>query len=117
MAEALPILRDAMCSGETSVGGRRCDSGAFRLDLTRSRRTVRLYVESQFISLTLQDIEYLSRMFSVVQQKLRNYIVALQYVLPYVTATLTSVTYVDPPPDSDKHIHYPHLYEELIHFV
>ena len=39
MAEALPMLRDAMCSGETSVGVRRCESGAFRLDLTSSRRT------------------------------------------------------------------------------
>jgi hypothetical protein len=56
-------------------------------------------------------------MLSVVQQQLRDYIVALQHVLPYVTATLTSVTYVDPPPDADKNIHYPHLYEELVHFV
>jgi len=111
------MLRDAMCSGETSVGDRRCEIGAFRLDLTRSRRTARLYVDSQFISLTLQDIEYLSRMFSVVQQQLRDYIVALQDVLPYVTATLTSVTYVDPPSDPGKNIIYPHLYEELIHLV
>ena len=68
LAEALPTLRDDMRCGETSVGGRRCESGAFRLDSTRSRRTARLYVDSQFISLTLQDIEILSRMFSIVQQ-------------------------------------------------
>jgi hypothetical protein len=37
LAEALPTLRDDMCCGETSVGGRRCESVAFRLDLTRSR--------------------------------------------------------------------------------
>jgi len=53
-----------------------------------------LYVDSQFISMNLQAIEYLSRMFIIVQQQLRDYIVALQDVLPYVTATLTSVTYV-----------------------
>jgi len=41
-------------------------------------------------------------MFSVVQQQLRDYIVALQDVLPYVTATLTAVTYVDPRPDAEK---------------
>jgi hypothetical protein len=56
LAEAVPTLRD-MCSGETSAGGRRCEIGAFRLDLLRSRRTARLYVDSQFISLTLEDIE------------------------------------------------------------
>ena len=44
----------------------------------------------------LQNIEYISRMFIVVQQQLRYYIVALQDALTYVTATLTSVTYVDP---------------------
>ena len=67
LAEALPKLRD-MCCGETSVGCRRCESDAFRLDLTRSRRAARLYVESQFKSPTLQDIEYLSRMFIIEQQ-------------------------------------------------
>ena len=63
------------------------------------------------------NTDYLSRMFSVVQQQLRDNIVALQDVLPYVTATLTSVTYLNSPPDADKNIKYPHLYEELIHFV
>ena len=55
MAERLPMLRDAMCSGETSVGGRGCESCAFRLNVTHSRRTARLYVHSQYISITLQD--------------------------------------------------------------
>jgi len=73
-------------------GGRRCESDTFRLDLTRSRLTARLYVDSKFISLTLQDIEYLFRMFIIVQKQLRDYIVAFQYVFPYVTAYLTSVT-------------------------
>jgi hypothetical protein len=42
MAERLPMLRDAMCSGETSVGGSGCESGAFTLNMTRSRLTARL---------------------------------------------------------------------------
>ena len=96
MAERLPMLRDAMCSGETSVGGVGCESGAFQLDVTRSRRTARLYVDSQYISLTLHDIDYPSRMYSFVQNQFRDYIVSLQDVLLYVTTTLTSVTYVDP---------------------
>jgi hypothetical protein len=63
-------------------------------------RTARLYEDSQFISLTLQDIEYLSRMFNIVQQQLNDYIVALQDVLLFVTNTITSVTYVEPFPDA-----------------
>jgi len=41
------MLRDAMCSGETFVAGLGCKSGAFRLDMTGSRRTALLYVDSQ----------------------------------------------------------------------
>ena len=91
LAEDLRMLREAMCSGETSVAVRGRENGAFRLNLNRSRRTARLYVHCQYISLTLQDIDYLSRMFSVVQNQLRDYIVALEEVLPYVTASLNSV--------------------------
>jgi len=94
-----------------------CESGVFRLDVTRSVRTARLYVDAQYISLTLQDIEYLSRMFNIVQQQLRDYIVALQDVLPFVTNTLTSVTYVEPSPNASKNFDFQHLYEELVNFV
>jgi len=55
-------------------------------------------------------------MFSIVQQ-LRDYIVALQDVLPYVTATLTSVIYVEPAPEASKNINFSHLHVELISFV
>jgi len=115
LAETLPTLREDMCSGE--AGGCRCERCVFRLDVTRSRRTARLYVDSQFISLTLQDIEYLSRMFNIVQQQLSDYIVALQDLLPFFTNTLTSVTYVEPSPDASKNLNFPHLYIDLISFV
>ena len=52
-------------------------------------------------------------MFNIVQQQLRDYIVALQDVLPFVTNTLTSVTYVEPSPDASKNVDFPHLYEEF----
>jgi len=56
-------------------------------------------------------------MFSIVQRQLRDYIVALQDVLPNVTATLTSVTYVEPAPEAIKKIDFPHLYDEIVLFV
>ena len=85
--------------------------------MTHTRRTNLLFFDSQYISLTLQDNEYLSHMFIVVQQQLRDYIVALQDVLPYVTATLTSVNYVDPKPEASKKNNFRHMYKEIIHFV
>jgi len=56
-------------------------------------------------------------MFSLLQEQLRDYIVALQDILPYLTATLTSVTYFEPAPDASKNINFLRLYEELIPFV
>jgi hypothetical protein len=114
LAETLPTVREDMCSGKDD--GRRCESDAFWLVVTRSRRTARLYVNSHFISVTLEALEYLSRMFGIVQH-LRDYIVALQDVLPYVTATLTSVNYMEPATEASKNIYYSRLYEEIIHFV
>jgi len=105
MAVGLSKLRDAICSGEPG-GGSEFKNGAVRLNMTRSRRMARLYLNSRYISLTLPDFDYLSRMFNVVQQQLRDYIVAMQDVLPYVTSTLSSVTYVDPAPNAGKNINY-----------
>lgn len=42
-------------------------------------------------------------MFNVVQQQLRDYILAMTDVL-YVTSALTSVTYVEPALKANKHI-------------
>ena len=64
-------------------------------------------VYTSILSKILQDIDYLSRMFSVVQQQLRGYVVALQEVLLHVTATLTLVTFVDPLTDANKTLIFP----------
>jgi hypothetical protein len=76
----------------------------------------RHYVDSQYISLTLPDTDYLSRMFNVVQQ-LCDYIVAMQDVLLYISTALTSVTYVEPARNASTNINFPHLYKELITLV
>jgi len=47
LAEVLQMLRDAICNGETSVGV----AGARAVNFG-SRRTARLFVDSQYISLT-----------------------------------------------------------------
>ena len=115
MRDGLPKLSEAMCSGGEPACGNECKSGAFRFNVTRSRRMARLYVDSQHISLTLPDIDYLSRMFNVVQQQLRDYIVGLQDVLPYVSTALNSVTYVEPAPNTSKNINFPHFTKKSLH--
>ena len=48
LAETLPTLREVMCIGE--AGGRRCESGAFRLDVTLvGQRPVYTSIHSSFL--------------------------------------------------------------------
>ena len=88
-SECLLKLRAAKC-GVEPVGGSGCKSGAFRLNVTRSRRIAKLHSVSHYITLTLPNIEYLAQMFNVVPQQLRDYIVDTPDVLSYVTTALTS---------------------------
>jgi len=68
-------------------------------------------------SLTSLDPHYLARMFNIVLQQLRDYVLALPDLLSYVTTSLTSMVYVEPMPNASAHINYPHIYEELVSFV
>ena len=115
LAETLPTLRGDMCSG--GARGCRCESGAFRLDVTRSGRTARLYVDSQFIYLTLM----ISDIYRACLILYSNNCVIISWhfktCCPFVINTLTSVIYVEPSPDASKNVDFPLLYEELISFA
>jgi len=98
-----------MCGNEQYV----CKYGAFRLNTIGTNGVARLYLEKQYISLRIADLPYLREMFHVVQNQLNEYTLCLPDVLSYVTVTLTSPNYVEPAPNSSKHIMYSHLFEEL----
>jgi len=98
-----------MCGNEQYV----CKDCAFRLNTIGTNEVVRLYLEKQYISLRLADLQYLREMFHVVQNQLKVYSLCLPDVLSYVTVALTSPNYVEPAPNSSKHIMYSHLFEEL----
>ena len=91
--------------------------GNFRLHTPRRHGSARLFVGTEYISLTLPDMEYLVRVFHIIQQQLRHYISVMPDVLSYVTSSLASTTFVDPPPNASTFIYYPRLYEELVAFV
>jgi len=52
-------------------------------------------------------------MFHIVQE-LRDYVLALPDVMSYVTSSLTSLTYVEPVPNTSDLIDYRHLFEERV---
>jgi len=62
-------------------------------------------------------MDYLVRVLHIIQQQLRDYIIALPDMLYYVTSSLASTSYVEPQPNAITNIDYPHLYEELVTFV
>jgi len=115
LADCLPAIRDSMC-----VGGDRviikCESGNFRLHTPRRHGSARLFVGTEYISLTQPDMDYLVRVFHILQQLLRDYIIALLDVLD-VTSSLASTSFLEPQPNASTNIDYPHLYEELVTFV
>jgi len=116
LADCLPAILDFMC-----VGGDRivikCESGNFRLHTPKRHGSARLFVGTEYISLTQPDMDYLLRVFPLLQQQLRDYIIALPDVLSYVTSSLASTSFVEPQDNASTNIDYPHLYEELVTFV
>ena len=75
LADCLPAIRDSMCVGGDRVI--KCESGNFRLHTPKRHGSARLFVGTEYISLTQPDIDYLVRVFPILQQQLRDYIIAL----------------------------------------
>ena len=105
----------SVCNGRGTGAG--CVSGAFRLTTPKIFGSTRLYFGTQYISLTILDLQYLARMFHIVQQQLRDYTIALPDVLSYMTFSISSVTYVEPVPNASDLIVYRQLFEELVRAV
>jgi len=109
MAECLPRICESICGNE-NYG---CKEGDFRLKTMKSYRIARLYLDNHYIDLRLGDLQYLSRIFHVVQNQLKVYTLSLTDVLAYVTVALTSIIYVEQAPNASKHIVYSQMFDEL----
>jgi len=116
LADCLPAIRDSICVGGDRVVIK-CDSGNFRLHTLRRHGSARMFVGTDYISLKQPDMDYLVRVFPILQQQLRDYIIALPDVLSYVTSYLASTSFVELPSNGSTLINYPRLYEELVTFV
>jgi len=112
LADFLPKMLVSICNGAGTGAG--CVSGAFRVSSPKNFGSARLNFGTQYINLTILDLQYLARMFHIVQQQLRDYPTALPHVLSYMKSSVTSVTYVEPVPNASDLIDYRHLFEELV---
>ena len=95
LADCLPAIRDSMCVGGDRVVIK-CEGGNFRLQTPKRHGSARLFVGTEYLSLTQPDMNYLLRVFPILQQQLRDYIIALPDVLSYVTSSLASTSLVEP---------------------
>jgi len=116
LADCLPSIRDSMLVGGDRVVIK-CESGNFRQHTPRRHGSARLFVGTEYLSLSQPDMDYLVRVFPIPQQQLRDYISALPDLLSYVTLSLASTSFVEPPPNAITFINYPRLYEEFVTFV
>jgi hypothetical protein len=88
LAEILRRICEAMC-GDEQYGHK---DGDFKLNTTGSYMVARMYLQNEYISLTLVDLQRLSRKFHVVQNELKAYTLAMPDVLSYATEALFSTT-------------------------
>jgi len=103
MVQCLPTICESMCGNE-QYGYKESN---FRMNTTRSYRTA----SRQYISLKLGDLQYLSRIFYVIQNQLNVYTVSLTDIITYVNVALTSINYVEPTLNASTHISYTQLFE------
>jgi len=96
LADCLPAIRDSLCVGGDRVVIK-CESCNIRLHTPRKHGTARLFVGTEYISLTQLDMDYLVRVLHILRQQMRDYISALPDVLSYVTSSLASTSSVEPP--------------------
>jgi len=103
LAYCLPAIRDSMCVGGDRVFIK-CESGNFRLYTPKRHGSARMFVGTDYISLPKPDMGYLVRVFHILQQQLRDYIIALPDVLSYVTSSLASASYIEPQPNASTNL-------------
>jgi len=113
LADCLTSIRDSMCFGGDRVFIK-CEGGNFRLHTPKRHGSARLFVGTEYITMAQPDMDYLVRGFPILQQQLRENITAMPDVLSYVTSSLASTSFVEPPPNASTLINYHRLYEELV---
>ena len=82
LADCLHKMPVSTCNvgGTGAAAALECESGAFRLSPPKNYGSARRYFGTQYISLTILDLQNLARMFHIVQQ-LRDYTLTLRNVL------------------------------------
>jgi hypothetical protein len=109
LAEQLPTLCEKMCSDEKY----QCENGNFKLFTTRTYRTTRLKLDNNYIVYKLNDLQYLLRIFYVIQNQQINYLEAMPEIMDYAVHAFTATVYVEAPVNANKYIVYPQLFKNL----
>jgi len=81
LAKCLTKIHDSMWRGEKAQVFK-CENGIFRLSKPTIRRGLTtLYASTDYVRLTSLNLHYLARIFYVVQQHLRYYMLAMPDLL------------------------------------
>jgi cellulose synthase/poly-beta-1,6-N-acetylglucosamine synthase-like glycosyltransferase len=97
-----------MCSDEQY----QCENGNFKLFTTRAYRTARMKLGDNYIVYKLSDLQYLLRIFYVIQNQQIHYLEAMPEVMDYAVSALTATDYFEVPVNANKYIVCPQLFEE-----
>jgi hypothetical protein len=87
--------------------------GVFRLTTIGTLKAARMYFDKHYLHFKLEGLQYLERIFHIVNNQLKAYAVTTPDVNTYIISALRTTTYLDPAPNANNSIVYYELYEEI----
>jgi hypothetical protein len=109
MAEHLLRMCNSMCGNEHYA----FRVGVFRLTTIGTLRAARMYFDEHYLHFKLAELQYLERIFHIVNNQLKAYAIAKPDVKTYVISALGITTYLNPAPNANNSFLYFQLYEEI----
>jgi hypothetical protein len=87
--------------------------GLFRLTTVGILENARMYFDRHYLHFNLAELQYLDKIFHIVNNLLKAYVTAIPDVKTYVISALGTANFVDPAPAVNNSILYYQLHEEI----
>jgi hypothetical protein len=109
LAQHLPSMCTSMCRNERYA----FREGLFRLTTVGNFQNARMYFDRHYLHFKLAELQYLEKIFHIVNKQLKTYITVIPDVKTYVISAVGTADFVDPAPTVNNAILYYQLHEEI----
>jgi hypothetical protein len=109
LAQHLPRMCNSMCGNEHYA----FREGLFRLTTIGTLKAARMYFDRHYLHFKLVEMQYLDKIFHIVNNQLKAYAKATADVKIYVISALWTETFVEPACTANNSILYYQLHDEI----